>query len=99
MEKKPVKYHYLRKNRANTRAVLRALVALYLAWLGWKVASGALGGDSTVPPGAALLIGGGFILAALVFGLYIWKQYRADLKAAELTPEELAEDEESDPIS
>lgn len=88
MEKK--RYHVLRKNRADMRGLLRGLVSAYLLYLGWKLISGARI-DSALPPAAGYLAGGLFAACAVAFGLYSWKQYQADRKAAELTPEEEAE--------
>lgn len=81
------KYDLQRKARAGTSAGLRGLVAVYLIYLGWKVASGSLSGNSPIPEWAGLLLGGLFILVAVGFGVYIVRRYRRDLKAAEL-PEE-----------
>lgn len=88
MEKK--RYHVVRKNRADTRGLLRGLVSAYLLYLGWKLISSA-GRDPTFPPALGCLAGGLFAAAALAFGFYAWRQYLSDRKAARLTPEEEAE--------
>ncbi len=88
MEKK--RYHVVRKNRADTRGLLRGLVSAYLLYLGWKLISGA-GRDPSFPPALGCLAGGLFAAAALAFGFYAWRQYLSDRKAARLTPEEEAE--------
>lgn len=85
MEKKH--YHVVRKNRADTRALLRGLVSAYLLYLGWKLITGA-GHDPTFSPVLGYLAGGLFAAAALAFGFYTWRQYLSDRRAAELTPEE-----------
>lgn len=88
------KYHYLRKRKANLTATFRGVVSLYLLYLGWRIASGALAGDSPIPGWAVWLLCGVFFTAAVGFGFYTWKRYRADLKTAELTQEELEEEDE-----
>lgn len=94
MQKGSPQYNFQRKNRAGTRAALRAVVCLYLLYLARQVASGFWREGNWI----GVLIGGVFALVAIVFGIYTWKCYRSDLKAAKLTEEELAklaEDEES----
>lgn len=93
---KEQKYHLIRKRQADLRALLRGLVSLYLLYLGYSLAFQAGGDMSQV---LRLLIGGLFALCAVVFGLYAFRQYRADRSAAELTEEEraaAAEREEED---
>lgn len=97
MEKKH--YHMVRKNRADTRALLRGLVSAYLLYLGWKLITGA-GHDPTFSPVLGYLAGGLFAAAALAFGFYTWRQYLSDRRAAELTPEEeedLRREQEEEP--
>ena len=62
-------------------------VAVYLLYLAWKIAT-ASGADASFSQPVSLLIGGVFAAAALAFGWYTWRRYRADLKEAQLTPEE-----------
>lgn len=83
-------YNVIRKNRANVSAVLRGAVACYLLYLGVKIAMSA-GKDPSFPVWAAWVLGGFFCLAGAAFGVYTWRRYRADLKAAELTEEERLE--------
>ena len=80
----------IRKNRANVSAVLRGAVACYLLYLGVQIAMSA-GKDPSFPVWAAWVLGGFFCLAGAAFGVYTWRRYRADLKAAELTEEERLE--------
>lgn len=92
-------YHVVRKNRADTRALLRGLVSAYLLYLGWKLITGA-GHDPTFSPVLGYLAGGLFAAAALAFGFYTWRQYLSDRRAAELTPEEeeeLRREQEEEP--
>lgn len=90
-------FHAVRKQRADTRALLRALVSGYLLYLAWKLAGSA---DPDFPQTARYLAGGLFAATAAAFGLFTWKRYQADRADAELTPEEeeeLRRDREQDP--
>lgn len=90
MSNKSKEYNVIRKNRANVSAVLRGAVACYLLYLGVQIAMSA-GKDPSFPVWAAWVLGGFFCLAGAAFGVYTWRRYRADLKAAELTEEERLE--------
>ena len=90
MSNKSKEYTVIRKNRANVSAVLRGAVACYLLYLGVQIAMSA-GKDPSFPVWASWLLGGFFCVAAVAFGAYTWRRYRADLKAAELTEEERLE--------
>ena len=83
-----LEYDIQKRARAGTAATFRAVVAGYIIYLGWKIATAE---GSSMPPLAAKLIGVAFITAALAFGVYTWKRWRLDLEAARL-PE--TEDEE-----
>lgn len=84
------RYHVVRKNKADTKALFRVIVCGYLFYLAWQLVSGG-GSDPSFPPLAGWLTGGLFAAAAAGFGVYSWKEYRAALREAELTPEEEAE--------
>lgn len=90
MSNKSKEYNVIRKNRAGTAALLRGAVACYLLYLGVQIAMSA-GKDPSFPVWAAWVLGGFFCLAGAAFGVYTWRRYRADLKAAELTEEERLE--------
>jgi len=81
------RYHVVRKQQADLRALLRGLVSAYLLYLAFRLASG---GGSELPPPVRALICVLFLAGGVLFGLYTWKQYRTALKEAELTPEEEA---------
>ncbi len=83
------RYHVVRKQKADTRALLRCVAVAYLLYLGWQLAF--VNEDSSFPTAARVAAGVLFAACALGYGAYIWKQYRAALKEAELTPEEEAE--------
>lgn len=82
------RYHVLRKNRADFRALLRGAVTAYLLYLAWKLAAYS-GDDLTFPPMLAYVAGGLFAVAAVAFGIYTVKSYLTSLRKAELTGEEL----------
>ena len=84
------RYHVVRKNKADTRALFRAIVSGYLFYLAWQLV-GSGGSDPSFPPIAGWLTGGLFAAAAAGFGIHTWKQYQLALREAELTPEEEAE--------
>lgn len=82
-----------KRARAGTTATLRAAVAAYILYLGWKIMT-AVG--SSVPPLLAKGIGAVFIAAALAFGVYAWKRWRVDLENARLPKAEDAQTEEEE---
>lgn len=81
------RYHVVRKNKADTRALFRVILCGYLLYLAWQLIQSG-GSDPSFPPLVAWLLGGLFILAAVGFGWYSWREYRRALAEAELTPEE-----------
>ena len=90
-ENKPepkLEYNVQERARAGTKATFRAVVALYIAYLGYKLIREPAAGWSV----AAGVV---FILAALAFGYYIWKQWHIDVEKARL-PETDADSEQTD---
>lgn len=85
-------YDIQKRAKAGTTATFRSVVAGYIAYLGWKVAT-AEGGS--MPPLAARLIGCAFLVAAAAFGIYTWKRWRLDVEAARL-PEDAQTQEEGE---
>ena len=79
MEK--LKYDIQKRARAGTAATFRAVVAGYIAYLGWKIATAE---GSTMSPLAAKLIATAFLVAAIAFGVYTWKRWRLAVEAARL---------------
>ena len=67
-------------NKANTAAVLRGVVAVYLIVLGYKIITNQ---DTTMAHTTACLLGGAMILAALLFAGYTVFRLLADKKAAD----------------
>lgn len=97
MDKRPrTRYNEQKRSKANISAVLRSIVAFYLAYLGWTVARNAGGPDTTMKSWMGWAVFGVFSLVAVAFEMYTLKRYQADLKNAELPPDEPAR---SDPES
>ena len=86
--KKQPRYNEQKRSRASITAVLRAIVAFYLAYLGWTIAQNSGGDNTTMQPWMGWSICAVFTVVAIGFGVYTMKRYQADLKAAELPQEE-----------
>lgn len=87
-----LEYDIQKRARAGTAATFRAVVAGYIAYLGWKIATAE---GSTMSPLVAKLISCAFLVAAVAFGIYTWKRWRLDLEAARL-PEDAQTQEEGE---
>ncbi len=74
--------------KAVTTATLRAVVTLYVMYLGSELILHAGEEGTTLPFWAGVAGGVVFILAGAAFGVYIWNRYQAELKEAELLPPE-----------
>ena len=81
-------------SRAQTAALLRTVVAGYIMYLGWKIATNTE--ESSMSPLVAKLIGGVFIAAAIGFGIYVFKRWKADSAAEKLAAEEAEEREDGE---
>ena len=81
------------QNKASTAAILRAVVAGYIFFLGWKIATGESENMSAL---TARLIGGAFMLAAVGFGVYIFKRWQIDNAAQEAEKKENKENDHAD---
>ena len=79
-----LEYDIQKRARAGTAATLRAAVALYVIWIGVKIIRGVSDGSSAMSPVLAWIAGLVFITSSLVFGIFIWRRWRADLEAARL---------------
>ena len=84
MDDRAFEYDTAKRTKANNLAVLRAVVAAYLAWLGFSLIRDCLRGASTLSPAFAWTAGLVFIAAALAFAFYIWRQWKRELSAAKL---------------
>ncbi len=69
------------------RALLRGLVALYLLYTAYELCFRVV--DESIPDWVRIAVGAVMALAAIGFGVYTYKRYRADCEAAVLTDEEL----------
>ena len=74
-------------------ALVRAVVAGYLIYLGVSIVRDRLAGKSAMAPWLAWGCGVLFVTAGAVFGWFTWKRYRAETaeKAAETEKPETAE--------
>lgn len=90
MEDKNKRHEYdpAKRNKAGINAVLRAIVAFYLVYLGALIVRGIDGEAPAVRPWIAITICVIFCASAVGFIVYTMKKYRADLKAAEVSQEE-----------
>ena len=73
------KYDPQKRSHADKAAVLRAVVAVYIGYLGYKIACAE---NTTMSVTTARIIGGAFIAAAAAFGVYIAKRWISDRKEA-----------------
>ena len=92
-------YDMQKRARAVTSATLRAVVALYIGYLGYNIIKGVREGTTTMAPGIGWTAGLFFLAAALGVCFYAWKRYRQDVEAARLPvneepTEELTDDNE-----
>ena len=88
MDDRELQYDAAKRAKATNLATLRAVVAGYLAYLGGSLIWDMLKGKSTLSPTLTWVAGLGFIAAALAFGFYTWRTWRAALEAAKLPPAE-----------
>ena len=79
------------KTKITNTAMLRAVVAAYLFYLGFTILRDVLKGEpGSLPLWLLWLCGIVFMLAAIAFGWYTWKQYKKQTAALE-KPESEAE--------
>ena len=77
-------YDERKRSKASITAVLRSIVAFYLAYLGWTVAQSSGGPDTTMEPWMGWTFFAVFTAVGIAFGLYTLKCYQRDLKEAQL---------------
>lgn len=82
------RYDERKRSRASISAVLRSIVAFYLAYLGWTIAGNSGGENTTMTRPVGWLICAAFTLAGIAFGVYTLKCYQRDLKEAQLPEKE-----------
>ena len=87
-EKNRVEYDVQRRARAGTSATLRALVAGYLVYLAWQIVkgvrSGVRSGETSMSPAVGYAAAAFFLLAALVFAVYLIRRWKKEVEAARL---------------
>ena len=97
-EKEPrFQYDIQKRARAGTSGTLRAAVALYILYIGYTLLRDTMAGVSSLPAWLGWLAGLVFMGAAVAFGVYTYRRYRAELAAAKLPPETDAEEETHGP--
>ena len=79
-----LKYDVQKRARAGVAATLRVIVAGYLIYIGYRIYKGAADGSSTMSVTTACMIAVLFALAAIVFGIYTYRQWRREVEAARL---------------
>lgn len=82
------KYDQFKYSKAMRSGVLRVIVAVYICYLAFKIASAE---DTSMSNALCLIIGGVFMAAAIGFIVYSYKRFRADLEDAKLKEEVSAE--------
>ena len=82
--KKQPRYDERKRSKASITAVLRSIVAFYLAYLGWTVAQNSGGPNTTMAPWMGWSVFAVFTAVGIAFGVYAMKSYQRDLKAAQL---------------
>ena len=88
-------YDFTKRAKAVNTATLRAVVALYIAYLGYSIIRGVRDGSTTMSPALGWTAGIVFICAAAAVLIYSWKRWRAEVEAARL-PESALADEADD---
>ncbi|HNX64516.1 MAG TPA: hypothetical protein PKI60_04930 [Oscillospiraceae bacterium] len=78
------KYYEKLKSKAYTGLALRVLVAGYVLYLAWMIASGSISGESTMPVWCVILFCTLFAVSAVFFIIYAIRSFIKALKAAEI---------------
>ena len=82
------RYDERKRSKASITAVLRSIVAFYLAYLGWTIAQNSGGPDTTMQTWMGWTIFAVFTAVGIAFGVYTMKSYQRDLKEAQLPDSE-----------
>ena len=84
-QRKPPVYDEQKRSRASITAVLRSIVAFYLAYLGFTIAQSSGTEATTMTPAVGWAICAAFTAAGIAFGVYTLNRYQLDLKNAEIS--------------
>lgn len=87
------KFDPQKRSRADKAALLRAVVAAYIGYLGYKIAAAE---NTSMSLLTARIIGIAFILAAAGFCVYIYKRWKSDCNDALIVKEEPAAETENE---
>lgn len=89
------KYDEQKRAKASTKATLRAVVALYFIFIGYKIITNK---ETTMAATTAYLLGGVFIAASVGFGIYTLMSWRNEIEAAKIKDDNdaMAEEENDD---
>ena len=79
------KYDEKLKSKAYTGLALRVLVAGYVLYLAWMIASGSISGESTMPLWCVILFCTLFVAGAVFFVIYAVRSFIKAMKAAEIS--------------
>ena len=69
--------------RARNHGILRGVVAGYLVYLGGSTIYDLLRGTSSLAPALGWIVGPLFLIGGAAFGLYTWRRWKIDEKAAQ----------------
>ena len=83
-ENNRLEYDVQMRARAGVAATLRALVAGYLLYTGWRIYKGSSDGSSSMSITTACIIAVAFAAVAAAFGIYTFRQWRRDVEAARM---------------
>lgn len=90
------KYDETKRNKAFGGLGLRVLVAGYMCYLAYMIASGYTKGETTMQPWLVLLFCGIFTVGAAVFAVYAVKSFIGAMRSAEIKAQPSAEEEQDE---
>lgn len=85
-----VKYDLEKRSKAYKSIGLRMIVAVYICYLAFKIASAE---DTSMSKTMCWIIGGVFLAAAIAFIIYSRKRFLIDLDSAKIKEDHAADDE------
>ena len=92
-----MRYDIEKRSKAGKAAALRAVVAVYICYLAFKIASAE---NTSMSVTACRIIGAVFMAAGIAFVVYTYKQFHKDMKASVLSDEaeESADEAETEEV-